>query len=180
MIFYLLVMIFAVDVDYREGKAVAAGIAFNNWEDSTLKSTFITETDQVEEYQPGEFYKREMPIILLLLEKLPQLPKIIVIDGYVYLDLHQKAGLGYHLYNALDKRVAVIGVAKSRYKDIPTEAEVFRSDSNRPLYVTAIGIEESEARDFIKKMHGSHRLPTILKAVDRLCRDSLLIPNSTL
>ncbi len=173
-------MIFAVDVDYREGKAVAAGIAFNNWEDSTPKSTFITENDQVEDYQPGEFYKREMPIILLFLEKLPQLPKIIVIDGYVYLDLHQKAGLGYHLYNALDKRVAVIGVAKSRYKDIPTEAEVFRSDSNRPLYVTAIGIEESEARDFIKKMHGSHRLPTILKAVDRLCRDSLLIPNSTL
>jgi hypothetical protein len=29
-------MIFAVDVDYREGKAVAAGIAFNNWEDHML------------------------------------------------------------------------------------------------------------------------------------------------
>jgi hypothetical protein len=92
-------MIFAVDVDYREGKAVAAGIAFNNWEDHTPNSTFITQTDQVEEYQPGEFYKREMSIILLLLETLPQLPKIIVIDGYVYLDRHQKTGLGYHLYN---------------------------------------------------------------------------------
>jgi deoxyribonuclease V len=137
-------------------------------------STFITQADKVEEYQPGEFYKREMPIILLLLEELPQLPKIIVIDGYVYLDRYQKAGLGYHLYNALDAQAAVIGVAKSRYKDIPTEAEVFRSDSHRPLYVTAIGIEESKARDCIKKMHGNHRLPTMLKAVDRLCRDSLL------
>ena len=173
-------MIFAVDVDYREGKAVAAGIAFNDWEDHVPDSTFITQTDQVEEYQPGEFYKREMPIILLLLEKLPQLPKIIVIDGYVYLDRYQKAGLGYHLYNALNAQVAVIGVAKSRYKDIPTESEVYRNDSNRPLYVTAIGIEESEARDLIKKMHGNHRLPTMLKAVDRLCRDSLLIPNPTL
>ena len=167
-------MIFAVDVDYREGKAVAAGITFNDWEDHTPNSTFITQTDKVEEYQQGEFYKREMPIILLLLETLPQLPKIIVIDGYVYLDRYQKAGLGYHLYNALDAQATVIGVAKSRYKDIPTEAEVFRSVSHRPLYVTAIGIEESKARDCIKKMHGNHRLPTMLKAVDRLCRDSLL------
>jgi deoxyribonuclease V len=51
---------------------------------------------------------------------------------------------------------------------------VFRSDSNRPLFVTAIGVDESEARGCIKKMHGDHRLPTILKAVDRLCRDSYL------
>ncbi|GBO52119.1 endonuclease V [Pseudanabaena sp. lw0831] len=167
-------MIFAVDVDYRDGKAVAAGIAFHDWEDNAPDSTFITQTDQVAEYQPGEFYKREMPIILLLLEEIPQRPKIIVIDGYVYLDRYRKAGLGYHLYNALNAQVAIIGVAKSRYKDIPTESEVFRSDSNRPLYVTAIGIEESEARDYKKKMHGNHRLPTMLKAVDRLCRDSLL------
>ncbi|MEA5477119.1 endonuclease V [Pseudanabaena galeata UHCC 0370] len=167
-------MIFAVDVDYREGKAVAAGIAFNDWADHVPANTFIAQTDQVEEYQPGEFYKRELPIILLLLAQLPQLPQMIVIDGYVYLDRYQKAGLGIHLYNSLDKKVAIIGVAKSRFQDIPSETEVLRSDSNRPLFVTAIGIDESEARGYIKKMHGNHRLPTILKAVDRLCRDSYL------
>lgn len=167
-------MILAVDVDYREGKAVAAGIAFNDWENHVPAHTFITQTDQVEEYQPGEFYKRELPIILLLLEQLPQLPEIIIIDGYVYLDHHQKAGLGLHLYKALNAKVAIIGVAKSRFQDIPSETEVLRSGSNRPLFVTAIGIDESEARDSIKKMHGNHRLPTILKAVDRLCRDSYL------
>lgn len=167
-------MIFAVDVDYREGKAVAAGIAFNDWEAPVPDSTFIAQTDQVEEYQPGEFYKRELPIILLLLEQLPELPQMIVIDGYVYLDRSQKAGLGLHLYKALNAKVAIIGVAKSRFQDIPSETEVFRSDSNRPLFVTAIGVDESEARGCIKKMHGEHRLPTILKAVDRLCRDSYL------
>ncbi|WP_434684522.1 endonuclease V [Pseudanabaena minima] len=167
-------MILAVDVDYREGKAVAAGIAFNDWEDHVPANTFIAQTNQVEEYQPGEFYKRELPIILLLLEQLPQLPKIIIIDGYVYLDRHQKAGLGLHLYNALNAQVAIIGVAKSRFQDIPSKTEVLRNDSNRPLFVTAIGIDESEARGCIQKMHGNHRLPTILKAVDRLCRDSYL------
>ncbi|PZO36968.1 MAG: endonuclease V [Pseudanabaena frigida] len=166
-------MIFAVDVDYRDSKAVAAGIGFNDWEDSIPANTFIEQTDKVEDYQPGEFYKRELPIILLLLEKLLELPEIIIIDGYVYLDRYKKAGLGHHLYNALEGKVAVIGVAKSRFKDIPTEAEVFRGDSNRPLFVTAIGIDETEARNFIKKMHGDNRLPTILKAVDRLCRDTL-------
>ena len=167
-------MIFAVDVDYRERKAVAAGIAFDDWQNPVPANTFITQTDQVEEYQAGEFYKRELPIILMLLEQLPQLPEIIIIDGYVYLDRYQKAGLGVHLYNALKTKVAIIGVAKSRFQDIPPETEVFRSDSSRPLFVTAIGIDESEARGYIKKMHGNHRLPTILKAVDRLCRDSYL------
>ncbi|MBD2178051.1 endonuclease V [Pseudanabaena sp. FACHB-1998] len=166
-------MILAVDVDYREDKAVAAGVAFEDWEALTPANTFVTETDQVEEYQSGEFYKRELPIILLLLQRLPQLPEIIVIDGYVYLDSDRKGGLGHYLYKALGEKIAVIGVAKSHFKDVPLEAGVLRNGSNRPLYVTAIGVDESEARGYIKKMHGAYRLPTLLKAVDRLCRDSL-------
>jgi deoxyribonuclease V len=165
-------MILAVDVDYRDDQAVAAGIAFNDWEDAVPVSQFVAQTDQIAEYESGEFYKREMPILLMLLEQIPQLPEIIIIDGYVYLDRHKKSGLGTHLYHALAGKVAIIGVAKSHFKDIPLEAAVLRNDSNRPLYVTAIGIDETEARGYIQKMHGNHRLPTMLKAVDRLCRDA--------
>lgn len=165
-------MILAVDVDYRTDKAVAAGVAFADWEDSTPTHTFTTETNQVAAYQSGEFYKRELPIILFLLQQLSQLPKTIVIDGYVYLDQNRKGGLGHYLYQALGEKVAIIGVAKSHFKDVPLETEVFRNDSQRPLYVTAIGIDETEARGYIQKMHGEYRLPTLLKAVDRLCRDS--------
>lgn len=164
-------MIFAVDVDYRDSKAIGAGIKFNDWQDNLPIAKFIFKADKVEEYKSGEFYKRELPIILSLLNQLEQLPQIIVIDGYVYLDRNKKYGLGGHLYNYLKQEVAVIGVAKSRYKDLPIEVEVFRPNSGRPLYVTALGIDEEDARSFIAKMHGEYRIPTMLKIVDRLCRD---------
>ena len=74
-----------------------------------------------------------------------RLPEYIVIDGYVYLDGNKKAGLGKHLYDALQERSIVIGVAKSGFKDIPGETEIFRGGSKRALYVTSAGISETEA-----------------------------------
>ncbi|WP_055076248.1 endonuclease V [Pseudanabaena sp. 'Roaring Creek'] len=164
-------MIFAVDVDYRDGEAIAAGIIFNDWSDNQPLNKFIIQVDKVGEYKSGEFYRRELPIILLLLEQLEKPPQIIIIDGYVYLDRNKKCGLGGYLYSVLKEQIAVIGVAKTRYRDIPSEVEVFRAGSNRPLYVTAIGIDEMEVRSYIEKMHGDYRIPTMLKIVDRLGRD---------
>lgn len=163
-------MIFAVDVAYRENKAVAAGVLFQNWEDGEPAAELTAEISTVAEYEPGQFYKRELPCILELLKRLQQLPECIVIDGYVYLDGTHKPGLGKHLYDALEGKTAVIGVAKSRFKDTPPETEIFRGSSTHALYVTAVGIGETEAKDCIMRMQGEYRLPTILKRVDQLSK----------
>ncbi len=163
-------MILAVDVDYRESKAVAAGVLFQNWKDPEPCAELVAPIVAVAEYEPGQFYKRELPCVLELLQQLEQLPEFIVIDGYVYLDGNKKPGFGKHLYEALDKKPVIIGVAKSRFKGTPAEAEIFRGGSKRALYVTAVGISETEAKGFIMRMHGEHRIPTILKRVDQLSK----------
>lgn len=163
-------MILAVDVDYREDKAVAAGVLFQNWEDSEPVQELISEIHKVAEYEPGQFYKRELPCVLALLQQLAQLPEFIVIDGYVYLDGNQKPGFGKHLYEALEGKSVIIGVAKSRFKDTPAETEIFRGGSKRALYVTAVGVSEVEAKSLVMRMHGEHRIPTLLKRVDQLSK----------
>lgn len=127
-------------------------------------------TDRVSEYEPGQFYKRELPCILELLNTLEHFPDIIVIDGYVTLGSDEKPGLGKRLYDAIEGKAIVIGVAKTRFQDTPESAEVYRGDSKRPLYVTAIGIELSQAKGFIQDMFGEHRIPLLLKQVDRLTK----------
>jgi deoxyribonuclease V len=165
-------MIFAIDVYYQDKKAIVAGIAFHFWDAPKAAEEVVIEMeiDRVGEYEPGQFYKRELPCILALLETLETFPDIIVIDGYVYLGHEEKPGLGKRLYDAIDGKAIVIGVAKTRFQDTPASAEVYRGDSNRPLYVTAIGITETEAKGFIMDMHGEHRIPMLLKQVDRLTK----------
>lgn len=42
--------------------------------------------------------------------------------------------------------------------------------SQKPLYVTAAGMTATEIAVNIRRMHGSHRIPTLLRMADRLCR----------
>lgn len=162
--------IFAVDVGYHALSAVVAGIMFNNWEDSIPTSHSVIYVDDIAEYEPGYFYKRELPCILQILNQLNNLPEYIIVDGYVYLDQSQTPGLGKHLYDALEGRSIVIGVAKTRFKDMSPEVEVFRGKSQRPIYVTAAGISDIKAKCLIKKMDGRYRIPAMLKLVDQLTK----------
>ena len=167
-------MIVAIDVYYQDEKAIVAAILFHFWDAPKAAEEWVIETkiDCVAEYEPGQFYKRELPCILSLLETLKQFPDIIVIDGYVTLGQDEKPGLGKRLYEAIDGKAIVIGVAKTRFQDTPESTEVYRGDSKRPLYVTAIGIELSKAKGFIQDMHGEHRIPVLLKQVDRLTKSA--------
>ncbi len=137
-------MIFAVDVNYIEDKALVAGILFEYWQGSETICQITTKINNVSEYEPGQFYKRELPCILEILTQLESLPEIIVVDGYVELGSEQKPGLGKHLHDAIDGKSIIIGVAKNRFEDTPVETEVFRGGSQRPLYVTAIGTRSPE------------------------------------
>ncbi|MDQ1832796.1 endonuclease V [Massilia scottii] len=167
-------MILAVDVQYDADCGYAAGLLFEHWDASTPAATFSKKQAGVGEYVPGEFYKRELPCILALLDELDQLPETIVIDGFVFLDGHSHAGLGKHLYDALDGKANVIGVAKTSYAGIGDEYKLLRGDSIKPLFITCIGLELAAAKENIVAMHGPHRMPVLLKTVDRVCREQAL------
>lgn len=165
--------ILAVDVSYKETSAIIAGVLFENWSADKPEDIFTCELEDIIEYIPGEFYKRELPCIVSLLKEHLIQPDCIVIDGNVYLDGISKPGLGKRLYDHFDEKVIVIGVAKQPFKGIPKECEVYRGMSEKPLYVTAAGVELNEAKIFIESMHGEFRVPTLLKQVDQICRGNL-------
>jgi len=163
-------MILAVDVHYSETGATAAGVVFTHWGDDLPEMELVSHTGPLPEYRPGEFYKRELPAILRLIEDHGLKPDCIIVDGFIYLDGRSLPGLGKHLHDASDGKVPVIDIAKNRLRDIGPEYEIFRGKSVRPLYITAAGIDLEEAKDLIRSMHGAFRLPTFIKRVDRLCR----------
>ncbi len=162
-----------VDVDYRDSCGRAACLTFNAYTDSLPSGRYVVEVAAVAAYEPGQFYLRELPAIEAVLAALPTPPRTIIVDGYVWLAPRQtRPGLGAHLYHALDGRIPVIGVAKSPFSGAVATA-ILRGKSRRPLYVTSAGIDQAQAAKHIQAMHGSYRLPTLLKQVDRLCRDGL-------
>jgi len=165
-------MILAVDVQYVAGKGAAAGVLLESWDSSTATDEFISVAEIDAEYVPGQFYKRELPCILMLLNDHALSPDSILVDGYVFLDDDKSPGLGKYLYDALKGRIMVIGVAKNRYAGIGEQHAVYRGDSRNPLYVTAAGVGLEVARENILSMHGRHRVPTLLKHADKLARES--------
>lgn len=79
-------MILAVDVHYRDSFAKAVGILFN-WNDEHPQKVIIKILKNIEEYIPGEFYKRELPCILEVLKELDLSEiEIILVDSHVYID----------------------------------------------------------------------------------------------
>lgn len=163
-------MILAVDVQYAEESAVVAGVLFRDWQSSVVESDRTKTINHIAPYEPGSFYKRELPCILSLLEDLSEPLETIVIDGYVTLGTDPSPGLGMHLYQKISKRSPVIGVAKNKFKDTPQICELRRGSSQKPLLITAVGMPLPEAKQKIAQMHGENRIPTLLKRVDQLCR----------
>jgi deoxyribonuclease V len=163
-------MILAVDVQYSENNAVAAGVLIENWQDEKAQKECVSLIEGVAGYEPGNFFKRELPCILKLIAEHRLKPEIIIVDGYVFLDGFSKAGLGKHLYDALNGEVSVVGIAKKRFKDIDSRFEVYRGSSRKPLYVTAVGMDLEQAKRNVSSMHGENRLPTLIKRADQLCR----------
>ncbi len=169
-------MLVCTDVDYRpDDTARAAGLSFREWADATPMGEWVTRIDRVQPYQPGEFYRRELPCLLALLEQAgdAECPlEAVIIDGYVTLDAADTPGLGAHLYEALGRAVPVIGVAKTAFRGSAHALAVCRGSSQSPLYVTAVGTDPNEAARRVQQMAGPHRLPTLLKRVDQLCRSA--------
>ena len=168
-------MLLAIDVYYTSNDiANAVGVLFN-WDDEEPQQTLQTQLENIAPYEPGAFYKRELPCLLSIINKVNIATlEAIIIDGYVYVDNNKTAGLGKHLYDKLEQKVPVIGVAKTGYfNNQQTVAKVNRGESQKPLYVSAVGYDLTKAATYIKQMQGKYRMPDILKTLDSLTKATL-------
>lgn len=159
----------AFDTHYLNNTAKTVCFYFVEWTDIRPVKEIAETLKMQEPYRSGQFYKRELPCILHLLQQV-DLNEVfmILIDGFVVLDDQNKPGLGGRLYNRLNGRIPVIGVAKSDFNAVQQKKKViFRGESTRPLYITSLGIEPDTAATLVKRMAGQFRIPDLLKQLDR-------------
>ena len=95
---------------------------------------------------------------------------LLVVDGYAGLDPSGRPGLGMHAHAEFG--IAVIGVARSRFRTAAHAVPVVRGSSARPLFVTAAaGMPAADAADLVRRMAGRYRLPGgALRRADHLAR----------
>lgn len=164
-------MILATDIHYKETYAKAVCVAFN-WEDVVPEKIYTATIDEVAPYVPGEFYKRELPCILKVLAQIDlKSVTAIIVDGHVFVHDDKTYGLGGYLWEALDKKNPIIGIAKKSFintKKVSTP--VLRGSSEKPLFVSCIGIDKETVLENVNLLHGEHRMPTILKLLDAITK----------
>jgi deoxyribonuclease V len=167
-------MFACVDVGYRgdEGPAVASCVVYEDWATQQSHEERLAVMRRVAPYTPGRFYRRELPCILQVLDKVQTPIDVIVVDGYVWLDDEGTPGLGAHLFRAVEHKIPVIGIAKSPFGNFQGQRRVVRGCSRKPLFVTAAGIDVEVAARSVRLMHGSHRMPTSVARAHQLSRST--------
>lgn len=160
----------ATDVGYddNQGTALAAAVAFESWTSPRAAGTYTTTIQGVAPYVPGQFYKRELPCLLELLDGIGEPISMVIVDGHVWLS-EGKPGLGHYLYDALGQTIPIVGVAKRPFRQGSADP-VYRGQSQNPLHVTSIGCNHPTVLDGVRSMHGEFRIPTLFKQVDGLSR----------
>jgi deoxyribonuclease V len=162
-------MIAITDVHYHADAATAALVLAGTWTDAAALAERTVAIPAASPYQPGEFYRRELPALLAVLDASALPPgTTVIVDGYVWLG-EGRPGLGAHLWRALAETHPVVGVAKSRFEGAAA-VETFRGRSQRPLFVTSAGLAPSEAAAHVASMHGPSRVPTLVTRADQLAR----------
>lgn len=158
-------MILIVDTFYGENWARVAGVTVESPDARQVWQEYTVMVADPAPYEPGQFYKRELPGLLELLKTLPKQPDRVIIDGYCEVGGHD--GLGNHLYNAT--QIPVIGLAKTPYVGANAEPVVFGKGS-KPLYLSSAGISLSDAQALVQRLESPHRIPTLVKRADQLSR----------
>jgi deoxyribonuclease V len=161
-------MFAAADVHYPpSGGARAALVLASDAGFATIVSEKTVFVEEVAPYQPGEFYRRELPPLRAVLADVDKLD-LLIIDGYVTLHPDGRPGLG--AYAHAEFGVPVIGVAKTRFAPAAHAIPVLRGKAKRPLYVTSAGIPPTDAADLVRTMTGKFRVPDALRRADSLAR----------
>jgi deoxyribonuclease V len=79
-------------------------------------------------------------------------------------------GLGARLARALSYSTIIIGVAKSPLHVADRFTAIVRGRSAKPLFVSALGCPLDVAGQWIRGMHGPHRIPTMSRLADQCAR----------
>ncbi|HEY3904291.1 MAG TPA: endonuclease V [Streptosporangiaceae bacterium] len=167
-------MFAAVDVCYpASGGACAAAVLAGDAAFAEVTDERTAWLPDVVAYEPGEFYRRELPALRAVLTGVVGLSQLII-DGYVDLDAAGRPGLGAHAHAEFG--VPVIGVAKTAFHTATHAIPVLRGLSARPLYVTAIGLSLADAADQVRTMTGRFRLPDAIRRADALGRSAVARP----
>ena len=141
-------VIVAVDVDYRADAVVTACVGFAGWANATTEVEWVaTRAGAAEPYEPGQFYRRELPYLLTAVAAIEaaRVVDAVVVDAHAWLDAG-RPGLGAHLATARGGATVVVGVAKTRYRGGAGLA-VLRGSSRTPLWVSAVGIDAAHAAE---------------------------------
>ncbi len=165
-----------LDVAYHDQDAVAAAIVTPGHDTGKIISSYTTVSRKVADYEPGFFYKRELPCLVSVLGKVKEPLGLIFIDAHVWLS-RRYPGLGARLFDSLGRRVPVVGLAKSPFSqklDAKVVRKVFRGSSTRPLYVSAEGISLNTAASMVLRLHGRYRIPLAMKAAHQLAQKELI------
>ena len=70
-------MIACLDVAYGDEAACAAGITAREWTDASAVEEPVVQVRNVQPYEPGQFYRRELPCLLAVLKTLPPVDVVI-------------------------------------------------------------------------------------------------------
>ncbi|MFY0574698.1 endonuclease V [Cystobacter fuscus] len=85
-------MLACVDVHYQEHEARGALLLFADWATAVSTEQRLVHLPAAAEYQPGQFYERELPVLLALLSQVDQPLATVIIDGYVWLGSSAEKG----------------------------------------------------------------------------------------
>jgi deoxyribonuclease V len=164
----ILVRYGAVDVYYPpSGGARAALVVAAEPTFATVVEERVAWLARVAPYEPGSFFRRELPATRAVLDGAQDLG-LLIVDGYVDLNPAGRPGLGARLHDEVG--IPVIGVAKTAFRTATHAAAVHRGGAIRPLYVTAAGLGLEQAAGLVAAMTGAHRLPDARRRVDRKSR----------
>ena len=165
-------MVIVIDVDYGESEACVAGV-FAEEVYSTESCGFLRlKIKDYGDYESGQFYKRELPCVKAILEKVnPKVLDFIVVDGYADFGT-DRVSFGQAVYETYG--IPTIGIAKKACQYcVLSDTEVFRGSSHSPVFVTSYGISQEEAKSIVRRMSGKNRLPYLVKLADSYARGNI-------
>ena len=162
---------------YSETDCYTVGFVFSHW--NSKRPDYILESTVTEfsPYIPGEFYKRELPGILSIVQKVNLREfDTIILDGFTNLIDNSGdfiPGLGERLESeiTIHNNLSIIGVAKTLFgKSDLYSYPLYRGSAKNPLWISITSgssIDLNTAYNRINSMYGDNKLPDILKQLDK-------------
>lgn len=172
--------ILAVDTFYHPDKAKTVGVLFDSWDQDEPSMVIESWTTDFGPYIPGQFYLRELPPTMKLLEQVDiKEIGVLIVDGFLQVYDSEvgrlEKGLGLRLGEILrieKKDLVLVGVAKTDYREQGERwklAEPWKRGplGSKPLWVQVDGMRIPDLMHGLGQMKGNCRLPDMLRILDK-------------